>query len=194
MQRVSGGRDPCHTTQTSMTIFVTWPADLADKALPLLCHFAPDPAAPQTNANQWWQVNEWFEVVLPDGKLLRRGQRGSETSTDKTRIRRPATSYYLTALEGLGLLRGMGEPTPTWNCVTGYSFGQIREMLFTAEQGKLNTWTITPPEELLKGIREYLAKAPEMRAPASGPAELRPGLGAPVRSGESVPPVRRRRN
>ncbi len=178
-------------TLTDIELKVKWPADLADKALPLLCCFTPDPTAPQTNANQWWQVNEWFEVVLSDGKLLRRGRPGSDTSTDKAVIQRPATSYYLTALEGLGLLQGA---IPTWDSVTGYSFGQIRETLFTAEPGKLNTWTITPPEELLTGIREYLAKPAETRTPASGPAELRPGFTAPMRPRESAPQLRRGRS
>ncbi len=179
---------------TDIELKVEWPADLADKALPLLCCFTPDQDAQQTNANQWWQINEWFEVVLPDGKLLRRGERGSETPTEKMGIRRPATSYYLTSLVGMGLLRNEGESRPTWNSVAGYSFGEIRELLFTAEPDKLNTWTITPPEELLRQIREYLAKPVEMRTPASGPAELRPGLAAPVRGGESTPRVRRGRN
>jgi len=52
--------------------------------------------------------------------------------------------------------------------------GEVRQPVdkppvFVAERGKLNTWKITLPDELLKAVREYLAAETQ---PASEPADV----------------------
>jgi hypothetical protein len=182
-------------TLTDVELRVTWPADLADMRLPLFCHFTPDEKAPQSNANPWWSINDWEGIVLADGQWLEGwptwawdpGQRSwangrrldmlsmgrvndpkAWESRLETRARRPATTYRLVSI---ATGRSMNNRPPWRYSVTWESPTLAQAPVFVAEPGKVNSWTITPPGELLNRVREYLARESQ---PASEPATSPP--------------------
>ncbi len=180
---------------TDIELRVAWPEDLAGKQFPLLCKFVPATAPPEkVFQNQYWSINEWTPFVRADGYLVwgygyvpiprrpspiadrRAGTREPDLNViapegvelkEEQRTRRPATTYWLTAISVLAPTEDAGNPQVRWHLIAAKGFHNSAEpLVLVAGKGKLNTWTITLPEDLLTQVREYVAKE---SMPASQP-------------------------
>lgn len=179
---------------TDIELRVAWPKDLAKRSFPLLCKFVPATAPPENVfQNQWWSVNEWMPFIRADGYLVWGYEyaavppkpsrvagapesnlnviipEGVELKEDP-RIRRPATTYWLTAISVLSPTENAMNPQIKWHRIAEQEFHDSSEKpTFVAERGKFNRWTITLSEDLLKQVREYLVAETQ---PASEPADV----------------------
>jgi hypothetical protein len=95
--------------------------------------------------------------------------------TEQKTLRRPAASYPLAQLVVLVSANRPDEPEAKWKDwihhwhLTNPVRPKNKCPVFVAEPGRLNTWTITLPDPVLKAVREYLA-AQSKPATASKPA------------------------
>lgn len=183
---------------TDIELRVAWPEDLTKRGFTLLCKFVPEPTAPEgAFVNQWWSTNKWMPLVRADGTLVwgheyvrlrsrpsAPGARGTDAREpdlglivpegvelqEEARTRRPARTYRLAAISVLAPTEDLGNPRVKWHRIAGKEPRGAAEMpVFVAEKDKLNTWTITLPEDLLREVREYLAAETQ---PASEPADV----------------------
>lgn len=148
-----------------ITFAVNWPQDLRNKDIVATCEFERIASTPD---RVWWSGGTTWATVGQGGNvLLKRGSYGKRWKdrnlTWKRELGWNSGSHRLRYIEIYSLDRSnqekQTEKTPkAYSCSAQHAYIPESGPVFEASPVGVNHWKITPPEDVLKQVREGLAK------------------------------------